>query len=329
MADARHEITPEDVAWAKGVAANHARKVPFMADEYESAALLGLVEASLSFDPGRGAKFRTHAARRVVGAIKDVSRSEEVCGYRRSWRASNPGADAPHVDSIYKAVGHRDDGVLVDLTGAIASADLPIGWEAEYQDEVEGLSRRLPVENQASFRAFFGRADAATMKRAGAAAGVSESRVSQIIGNSASYLSERFPDPEDLFMPGHVSVIEAEPGTNGTAARTCPGCDRPITSKRFRCYFCHPSVGPGKARNPGKNGALVASVAALDFAPPPAPAEIPPAAAPTATTATTPRPKADPELAAIGAILSAMDGLGMDAKARVLGYINARVGISV
>jgi DNA-directed RNA polymerase specialized sigma subunit len=252
-----HTVTQEDLDWALGVARKFARKVPHMVEEFESAAGLGLAEAANSFEPERGLRFHTHAMHRVVGAIRDAARDAGLKGYRRSWVARHPGEEPPAVASIHATLGVSAAGRPWTLADAIGSGDGPVGWEAEHQDEVEGVSRRLPRCAQAAFRAHFGRADGATQKGAGRLAGVSESRVSQILDEASGLLKERFTRPGEVFMAGKSRIpeeaFEAVNGHAATAVKVCPTCDGECNSVNGRCYRCKPNKGgwnKGKVMKP-------------------------------------------------------------------------------
>lgn len=73
-------VTPEAVALveqhvdlARFLARQAMRRLPghVRFDDLHSAALLGLTQAAISFDPARGVPFKNHAWRRIEGAIKD------------------------------------------------------------------------------------------------------------------------------------------------------------------------------------------------------------------------------------------------------------------
>src|SRR6185312_13309331 len=127
------DLTDTEIRWAKRLAAHYARKVPHMADEFEGAAMVGLVQAAISFDPARGFKFLTHATPRVVGQIKDEARGWMLQGYRRG-RAE----DTPHVVSLTGTREHPDDGNPVSLTELLDSREEPVGSGLEWQDELRG-----------------------------------------------------------------------------------------------------------------------------------------------------------------------------------------------
>src|SRR5688572_8096946 len=75
----RSALVTENIHMAKRIAAMLARRLPpGLADDVQSAALLGLVEAARRFHPGRGDSFAAFAAKRVRGAILDELRRGDM-----------------------------------------------------------------------------------------------------------------------------------------------------------------------------------------------------------------------------------------------------------
>jgi RNA polymerase sigma factor (sigma-70 family) len=71
----RQDLADEHWPYARSLAKPFKARLPRLRDEFDSAAALGLVEAALAFEPGRGAKFSTYARPRVVGRLRDAWRS--------------------------------------------------------------------------------------------------------------------------------------------------------------------------------------------------------------------------------------------------------------
>jgi RNA polymerase sigma factor (sigma-70 family) len=87
------------VAVAFRLAARLTRAAPWLRDEAESAALVGLWEAALSFDPARGYRFSTHADRRIRGAVRDALRDWAPRGYQRAGQRAGSAPPCVHAES--------------------------------------------------------------------------------------------------------------------------------------------------------------------------------------------------------------------------------------
>jgi RNA polymerase sigma factor for flagellar operon FliA len=75
----RSALVTENIQMARRIAAVLARRLPpGLADDVQSAALLGLVEAARRFHPGRGDSFPAFAAKRVRGAVLDELRRGDM-----------------------------------------------------------------------------------------------------------------------------------------------------------------------------------------------------------------------------------------------------------
>ena len=114
----------------RGMALRIAREMcgkPWMRDDLRAAALLGLVEASRTFDESRGATFRDWAGRRIRGAVLDEMRRLRNAHKMQGVRRAVPLGPLPAGD-------HE----------ALHAAEGPVGWEVESADAVEGMARRLP-----------------------------------------------------------------------------------------------------------------------------------------------------------------------------------------
>jgi DNA-directed RNA polymerase specialized sigma subunit len=254
VSDPRHLKTASDVV------ARFSRRFAPLADEFESASLVALCEAAATFDESMGLSFSAHATSRLVGAMKDVCRNWTACGYRRSHE------EAPTVSSLAMIINEGADGNTLSLGDTIPADHDPVGWEIESLDEVRGLSLRLPGHAGMAIRRMYSHADSLTMKDAGLAIGLSESRVSQLHSQAIEGLSCRFPDPKEIFMNGQA-LTYAEPKPTEAVVRPikpttpvtpvspkvdssptegkgrCPACKTPY-GKRRRCYQCSPAKPP-------------------------------------------------------------------------------------
>jgi RNA polymerase sigma factor (sigma-70 family) len=292
-----------EVDFATAIARGCGRAAPHLADEFESAALLGLAKAARGFDPGRGVRFTTYAAPVVLGAIKDAARRWKPRGFKRD-------PDAP---AVLPLSGADPDGDPVDPPDPEA---LPVGHEAEHADEVAGLAQRLAPGHRLAFVAAF---EHTTLAAAGRAVGLSESRVSQILGEAVEILGALFAGPEEVFMRGTNGVAPAAPPPKPSLpppARggPCPDCGHPRNPKNNRCYACRPGGPRPKAQDRPAAPKKKAAVPALLERTPRVKATPAPAPAPE-------RPRHDlleRELAAVRTVYDALAALPEESAAWVL-----------
>ena len=127
---------------AKSLAKPLKRSWPSEREEFESAALLALVEAAQSYDPSRNVKFATFARYRIWGALRDVQRGLITAGWRPDF------LNAPTISSLpHDAEEHGR--VL------LAQPDAPVGEEIESLEFVEAWLRKLPPNHASACRELF------------------------------------------------------------------------------------------------------------------------------------------------------------------------------
>lgn len=177
---------PRNLDRARRMASIAAERSGADPDELESAALMGLVDAAGSFDPGRGLSFATLMVIRVRGAIADAQRNMLPRSYRRPGRND----EAPEVYSFNRVAFTDEDGHRVDYVDTIALDEHPVGWEIESLDAVEGLSRKLPPRFGEAVRLYYGHAVAATAEKVGDAMRTSESNVCRMLIESHEILRD-------------------------------------------------------------------------------------------------------------------------------------------
>ncbi len=98
---ARNALVEHYMPLVDKAAAKMARRLwpRITAEELASAGYRGLIDAVASFDPGRGFKFETYAARRIKGAIRDWQREVDPLGrtgrgFERSMRGHEEAVQA-------------------------------------------------------------------------------------------------------------------------------------------------------------------------------------------------------------------------------------------
>ena len=166
---------------ARRLARTRARAFPPLADEFESAAYLGLAEAINAFKPTRGVWFTTFAKRRIIGAMLDAQRASGPLGFKRKT------GDAPKIESL--------DVPVLDLDGTHPFADLIVADEdgpdvAADQPALEYL-RGLTGQHRKVMGLLYGRADCLRMRQAGEALGLSETRISTIHQQAIAMIQKR------------------------------------------------------------------------------------------------------------------------------------------
>lgn len=165
--------------WADRIAICQHRRLPrfVQLDDVKQAAYMGLIKATRSFDPDRGASFKTFARYRIVGAIADDLRLSDwgTRGARRDGMVTHhsffsevrPNAvfdnDREWYDVEDLAINVSED-VMVDLDN-----------KAEVAAHLRGLSSR----DRAIMVMYYMRS--MTMLEIGREVGLSEARVSQLI----------------------------------------------------------------------------------------------------------------------------------------------------
>lgn len=181
----QQELARKYVPMARSLAKPLKRSWPVEGEEFESAALLALVEAAQSFDPARNVKFATFARYRIWGALRDVQRGLITAGWRGDME------NAPRVSSLsYDAEEH----------GRVLGSepDRPVGEEYEAVEFVESWLRKLPTKHAAACREIY--LNDRTQGQAAGQVGCSKSRLSylhkealDLLKDSWAYMNREAP----------------------------------------------------------------------------------------------------------------------------------------
>jgi RNA polymerase sigma factor (sigma-70 family) len=162
---------------AKALAKPLKRSWPLESEEFDSAALLALVEAAQSFDPSRNVKFATFARYRIWGALRDVQRSLIVPGWRSDME------NAPTLSSL--APGNEEEGVVLG-----SELEPSVDKEIEAIDFVEYWLRKLPAKHAAACRELY--LNGCNQGEAAARIGCSKSRLSFLHKEAMEILNSAF-----------------------------------------------------------------------------------------------------------------------------------------
>lgn len=176
LTDEERDLAAAHYDFARKIANRmQAGKPPGVAAEIESAALLGLCAAAAKFDPARGVTFRTYAGHVVRGAVLDMLRAETPRGYKSPAGRKKI---LPKVRSTSAVLAH-----------AIDNGELPVGWELDSADAVDGMIAKAPRHTREAVRLYF--LGGKRMKDVGRTLGVCESRASQMVTAALKELAER------------------------------------------------------------------------------------------------------------------------------------------
>lgn len=154
--------------------------------DWEGAAAIGVCEAAMGYIPERHVDFRIYARPRVLGAILDMMRASRLRGYGRGVGYAN----APAVQSLATVLHENHDG-RADQTLEDVVADpfgLAPGEDLETAENFFEALRPLSPLCREVFRLYYRREW--TMKQIGAALGLSESRISQMMTDAVRVLRE-------------------------------------------------------------------------------------------------------------------------------------------
>jgi RNA polymerase sigma factor (sigma-70 family) len=114
---------------------------PGIGDELESAAMLALSYAAVTFDPKRNVPFSSYAGHRIKGALHDVQRASG--GQRR--RSRNGSEHSPQI--VRLSLSSELRGLVLNT-----NVDAPVGAEIEAIEEVENCLRKLPPRHARACR---------------------------------------------------------------------------------------------------------------------------------------------------------------------------------
>ncbi|MGE3819132.1 MAG: sigma-70 family RNA polymerase sigma factor [Isosphaeraceae bacterium] len=175
LTDAQQGLAERYLPMARSLAKPLKRAWPLEGEEFESAAMLALVEAAQSFDPERNVKFATFARYRIWGALRDVQRALVTAGWRGDVE------NAPSVASLTHDAEER---------GRVLGTepDPPVGQELESTEFVEHWLRKLPARHAAACREIYLRGK--SQGEAALAIGCSKSRLSYLHKESIELIND-------------------------------------------------------------------------------------------------------------------------------------------
>ena len=155
------------------------------ADDLESAALVGLIDAVDRFDPDRGVPFEGYASLRIRGAVLDEVRRVDELG--RADRRRQREAQAQGVEGSYIATVSLDDLIEHGYGGEEQQDELAERYEAEdVRMRVRSAMACLPPRQREVLERYYGQS--LTLREAGQRMGISEARACQLHGRAIQNL---------------------------------------------------------------------------------------------------------------------------------------------
>lgn len=151
-------ITPEILAYADRLEAKYIKRYGDRDGGWGPAAQIGIVHALRFWEKSDLQDFDRHARICISHAMKNRLMMYPPKGYRRDFHLNrldgNP--DARPIPGIVNEPVALDDGPIDSRA---------IGWELEYQELVETLSKKLDSRQAEIFRLFHSRCDCATLRQ--------------------------------------------------------------------------------------------------------------------------------------------------------------------
>jgi RNA polymerase sigma factor for flagellar operon FliA len=137
------------------------------------------------FDPSRGIKFATFAARRVHGAIQDSLRDWDWASRQDRQR----GVSIPEIASISLKWSNGFSGEARSFEDILADENADPETPVDDIDQFEAMIRKVPAYFRPELRLRF--IEGLSMKEIGQRLGRSESRISQKLSDALSMLREK------------------------------------------------------------------------------------------------------------------------------------------
>lgn len=147
-------------------------------EDLYSAGMVGLLTAARSYDPSRGAEFKTYAYHRIRGAILDELRRMDFLPRSQREKARKNGSEPPAVVAIPTDEDGQESLTADEVEPRCEVDDLQGLMEEEVQ--------KLPVKMRTVLTMYY--REGLRMREIGDRMGLTESRVSQIHSNAVMRL---------------------------------------------------------------------------------------------------------------------------------------------
>jgi RNA polymerase sigma factor (sigma-70 family) len=171
----QQELAARYIPLAQTLSAPLKRDWPSAREDFESAAMMALVEAAQAFDPTREIKFGTFARFRILGAMRDVHRDMLV---RNGWTPDQ--AEIPAIASLVPTM--EEHGHVLGIKDQHEA-----GRDLELSEAVEALLRGLPRLHAEACRLLY--IEGLNQEEAARRLGYSKTRLSTLHRESILFLA--------------------------------------------------------------------------------------------------------------------------------------------
>jgi DNA-directed RNA polymerase specialized sigma24 family protein len=175
---------PAHLATCRRIAAAHARRRPWLADDFESDALLRLWQVAKLYvaRPDRGVAFADLLKWHVRRACLDTIARARPLGYRSRRVAELPASLPGRLSLDDLPAGPDPDGCR-----------LPVGWEADSEDALRALCARLSPRHRALVERLYLHAATPDYETLGRALDVHPANVGRGVAAALAHLREVVP----------------------------------------------------------------------------------------------------------------------------------------
>jgi RNA polymerase sigma factor (sigma-70 family) len=180
MTKAQQDLAARYVPFARALAKPLRDAYPRVWADLQSAALLALVQAAVTYDPQRNIPFPTYARHRIWGALREVNHGIGVKVWQRRRKQKNPAY------LVRLAPTSEERGLVMNTR-----VDPPVGEDIEAIEEVERWLRRLPSKHAKACRQIY--LQGKPQWEVAAMLGCSRSRLSALHREALTMLGRSFP----------------------------------------------------------------------------------------------------------------------------------------
>lgn len=168
--------------WGYKIANKFAASYGDTVGSFEASVASGLTRAWKTYDSDRG-PFDQHAKHVIKQEMQETMRRSGPLGFRRDQRIENNHIGQPSISQM---------SMIDDREGpSFSGQSLPVGWEIEYHDWVEGLAKKVPKNHSDLLRVIYLHCVGESITGAANKIGVSRSRASEMHSSAIQSIRKR------------------------------------------------------------------------------------------------------------------------------------------